>query len=733
MTLAERHLKQENMKPRRERRAQLVPIGETGLMVVCRYQCAHSAHILRSGLVTAFLLLLLCSTQLQAATVSLAWDRNPEPDIASYIVSYGTSSGNYTTSVNVGNVITWSSSFTAGSRYYFVLQAVNTAGLKSPNSTEVWTNVPLSGAPTILGLSPVSGNIGTSVTITGSNFGSSRGTSTLRFNGTDAAPTTWNAGSIVAPVPAGATTGPVIVTVNGVASNSVTFSVKSTLPASWLSQDIGSPAVAGQVAFSSGTFTVWGAGGDIWGASDQFRFVYQPIDGDGQVVARVSSIQNQDPWSKAAVMIRQDLTGGSPHAMAAVTPSNGTVFQSRATRGGSSTSTTGTATGAPQWIRIVRSGNSLTAYYSSNGTTWTRMGTRTVTMPTRVYVGLAVTSHKTSGAARGVFTNVAVTGTTTTSQVLTSLSTAASEPAVTAASISSQGTDAAAPSTKTTMGDYDGDGKTDLATYRATTGRWQVLNSSTSKAATLVVHAGANTDIPVPGDYDGDRKADVAFYQPSTHAWSIVKSSDASQVDVFTGEDNAVPVPADYDGDGKSDVAVYAPLTGRWQILKSSADFLAETAVMWGAESGVPVPGDYDGDGKADPAVYQPATGQWRILFSSTDFATSTTLVLGSAADIPVPADYDGDGITDPAVYQPSSGRWLARLSSLSSTLVTLATLGSGSDIPVPGDYDGDGQADVAVFQSGAWHILYSRTKYSDGVSISWGQRADEPLTSSGR
>jgi len=153
-------------------------------MVVCRYQCANGARILRSCVATAFLLLLLCSTQLQAATVSLAWDRNPEPDIASYIVSYGTSSGNYTTSVNVGNVITWSGSFTAGSRYYFVLQAVNTAGLKSPNSAEVWTNVPASGAPTILGLSPVSGNAGTSVTITGSNFGSSRGTSTLRFNGT---------------------------------------------------------------------------------------------------------------------------------------------------------------------------------------------------------------------------------------------------------------------------------------------------------------------------------------------------------------------------------------------------------------------------------------------------------------------------------------------------------------------------------------------------------------------
>ena len=165
--------------------------------------------------------------------------------------------------------------------------------------------------------------------------------------------------------------------------------------------------------------------------------MYQPIDGDGQIVARVSNVQNQDPWSKAAVMIRQDLTGNSPHAMAAVTPSMGTVSQWRATRGASSGSITGTAALAPEWVRVTRSGNSLSAYYSANGTTWTRIGTQTITMPTRVYVGLAVTSHKPSATGRGVFTNVTVTGKTTTSQALTSLNAPASDSAVQTASVRS--------------------------------------------------------------------------------------------------------------------------------------------------------------------------------------------------------------------------------------------------------------------------------------------------------
>jgi hypothetical protein len=81
--------------------------------------------------------------------------------------------------------------------------------------------------PTITNLSPNSGAVGTSVTITGSNFGASQGTNTVTFNGTKATPTGWSATSIVALVPAGATTGNVVVTVGGVASNGVGFTVST--------------------------------------------------------------------------------------------------------------------------------------------------------------------------------------------------------------------------------------------------------------------------------------------------------------------------------------------------------------------------------------------------------------------------------------------------------------------------------------------------------------------------
>ena len=123
-------------------------------------------------------------------------------------------------------------------------------------------------------------------------------------------------------------------TVNGVASNSVSFIVTApgSLPPPWASQDVGNPAVAGQATFTAGTFSVSGAGADIWDTNDQFRFVYQAIDGDAEIVARVPTQQNTDAWAKAGVMIREDFAGNAPNVLATITAGNGISFQQRATR-----------------------------------------------------------------------------------------------------------------------------------------------------------------------------------------------------------------------------------------------------------------------------------------------------------------------------------------------------------------------------------------------------------------
>jgi regulation of enolase protein 1 (concanavalin A-like superfamily) len=193
-----------------------------------------------------------------------------------------------------------------------------------------------------------------------------------------------------------------------VESSSLTTTATS-LPAPWVTQDVGSPSVAGSAAFSSGTFTVKGAGADIWRASDQFRFVYQPLAGDGQVVARVGSLQHTATWAKAGVMIRETLRADAVNAYALVSAGGGLSFQHRAVTGGTSVSV-GTAGGAaPVWLRLVRRGSQFTASRSADGVTWTTLGTATLSMGSTVYVGLAVTSNNATTATTATFTNVAVT------------------------------------------------------------------------------------------------------------------------------------------------------------------------------------------------------------------------------------------------------------------------------------------------------------------------------------
>ncbi len=99
-----------------------------------------------------------------------------------------------------------------------------------------------STTPNITSVSPSSGPVGTSVTITGTNFGATQGT--ISFNGTPATPTSWSATSIVAPVPAGATTGNVVVAVGGVASAGVAFSVGSIAPLAFVQVNFATPQAA---------------------------------------------------------------------------------------------------------------------------------------------------------------------------------------------------------------------------------------------------------------------------------------------------------------------------------------------------------------------------------------------------------------------------------------------------------------------------------------------------------
>lgn len=182
----------------------------------------------------------------------------------------------------------------------------------------------------------------------------------------------------------------------------------TALPSPWSQQDIGAVGGSGAAGHSSGTFTVLASGADIWNTSDQFRYVYQNLSGDGQITARVVSLTNTNGWAKAGVMIRESLAANSKQAMTIVSATNGTAFQRRTTTGGSSFHTGGSGS-APYWVRLVRIGSTFSSYVSSNGTTWTLLNSVTISMTTNVYVGLATCATNNSRLTRAVFDNVSIT------------------------------------------------------------------------------------------------------------------------------------------------------------------------------------------------------------------------------------------------------------------------------------------------------------------------------------
>ena len=175
-----------------------------------------------------------------------------------------------------------------------------------------------------------------------------------------------------------------------------------------MTRDIGNPVLSGTASVANGTFTISGAGADIWDNSDQFRFVYQSVQGDVEVIARLSNLQSVDNWSKAGVMIRDSLTGGATHAYMFGSGSEGFHFQRRAATSGWSDHSWGPSGEAPRWIRLVREGSLFTAYESVDGSTWNVVGSDTVSMSNTIYVGLAVTSHDEYAHATATFTNVSV-------------------------------------------------------------------------------------------------------------------------------------------------------------------------------------------------------------------------------------------------------------------------------------------------------------------------------------
>jgi hypothetical protein len=308
--------------------------------------------------------------------------------------------------------------------------------------------------------------------------------------------------------------------------------------------------------------------------------------------------------------------------------------------------------------------------------------------------------------------------------------------------------------------DYDGDGRTDASVLRfpdiAPPGNspiaWWNLNSFTGPQD-IEPFGNANTDFPVPGDFDGDGKGDIAVYRAGATAvdnsfWWILRSSDNTVLAMAFGLGGDEAVQRDYDGDGTTDMAVFRPgptATSQtvWWIRRSSnpANFLVVGFGLTGngsTSADFPIPGDYDGDGKFDIAVYrfgQAPTNNF-IILQSSDLTVRWQQWGNFTSDYVLPGDYDGDGKYDLAVARTGATStsplvWWILQSSTGTARVQ--TFGRTSDLPAQGDYDGDARTDLAIYRPGATDTSASSYWIYNSLTAStstfnWGVGADFPV-----
>jgi len=267
---------------------------------------------------------------------------------------------------------------------------------------------------------------------------------------------------------------------------------------------------------------------------------------------------------------------------------------------------------------------------------------------------------------------------------------------------------------RATVMDYDGDAKTDyiVARNNGTNIEWWTLNAVGVSVPVLGRTSPTPSDFAAarftPGDYDGDGKDDIALWRPGVGGGAdvgffILQSTNSTvRFEPFgqTGDDPSVV--DDYDGDGIDDVAVYRPgsttVNGRYFYRGSLANPQGNiTFVTWGggtpAGVGFEAPGDYDGDGRADYGVFRTenANANYYILRTSDGLLVRTW---GLGSDFNTPGDYDGDAKTDLAINRGST--WFVENST--NGAVRQVVWGSTDRQRAQGDYDGDGKTDIAIW-----------------------------------
>jgi hypothetical protein len=182
---------------------------------------------------------------------------------------------------------------------------------------------------------------------------------------------------------------------------------RSLLPPPWNSQDIGAVGMTGYARIEGHRCKIKGAGKTDTASKDQFHFLYQKLESDGEIRARVVDVEHYPHHlAKAGVLIRDNLKPNSPQAFLYLKAGSGIEFEQRVQS--ESTINWGGNDSAPSWLRLAKGGEWIRAYKSADGVEWTEIGAVRIKMRGKIFVGLGVSSGNNSKLTTSVFDNVNV-------------------------------------------------------------------------------------------------------------------------------------------------------------------------------------------------------------------------------------------------------------------------------------------------------------------------------------
>ncbi len=183
----------------------------------------------------------------------------------------------------------------------------------------------------------------------------------------------------------------------------------------WTDTDIGAVGAAGSAAFDYSTNPATpngsrGSGADVWGTADGFNYLYQSMfaGGQGGALVRITSLDNTNTYAKAGLMLRDTSDAAGAHVLLDVRPGGQIEFMKRDAPGGGTTFVAGATATFPVWLRLTRTPTTVTGSISSDGVSWTDVGTTSTGIGDSAMMGVAVTSHQFGVLATASFDHLSV-------------------------------------------------------------------------------------------------------------------------------------------------------------------------------------------------------------------------------------------------------------------------------------------------------------------------------------